>query len=41
MGTLTAEAYARVAEVLKDNGLITHIPKFSEFYRPVVTADEK
>ncbi len=41
MGMLTAEAYARVAGVLKDHGLITHIPKFSEFYRPMVTADEK
>jgi NitT/TauT family transport system substrate-binding protein len=41
MGTLTAEAYARVAGVLKDNGLITHIPKFAEFYRPWVTPDAK
>jgi NitT/TauT family transport system substrate-binding protein len=41
MGTLTAEAYLRVAGVLKDNGLISHIPKFSEFYHNQVKPDEK
>jgi NitT/TauT family transport system substrate-binding protein len=41
MGTLTAEAYMRVAGVLKDNGLIAQIPKFSEFYHNQVRPDEK
>jgi NitT/TauT family transport system substrate-binding protein len=41
LGTLTAEAYMRVAGVLKDSGLIAHIPKFSEFYHNQVRPDEK
>jgi NitT/TauT family transport system substrate-binding protein len=41
LGTLTAEAYMRVATVLKDNGLIARIPKFSEFYHNQVRPDEK
>jgi NitT/TauT family transport system substrate-binding protein len=41
MGTLTAEAYMRVAGVLKNSGLIAHIPKFSEFYHHQVTPDEE
>jgi len=41
MGTLTAEAYMRVAGVLKDNGLIAQIPKFAEFYHNQVRPDEK
>jgi NitT/TauT family transport system substrate-binding protein len=41
LGTLTAAAYLRVAGVLKDNGLISHIPKFSKFYRNQVSPDEK
>jgi NitT/TauT family transport system substrate-binding protein len=36
MGTLTEEAYARVAGVLKENGLIAQVPKFAEFYRDCV-----
>jgi NitT/TauT family transport system substrate-binding protein len=41
MGTLTLEAYMRVAGVLKDNGLIRRIPKFSEFYHSQVRPHEK
>lgn len=41
MGTLTPEAYARVAGVLKDNGLISYIPEFSHFYHTCVGPDEK
>jgi NitT/TauT family transport system substrate-binding protein len=33
MGTLKADAYARVAGVLHEDGLIAQIPEFSEFYR--------
>jgi NitT/TauT family transport system substrate-binding protein len=41
MGTLTPEAYARVAGVLKANGLISQIPEFSHFYRSCVGPHEK
>jgi NitT/TauT family transport system substrate-binding protein len=41
LGTLTASAYARVAGVLKENGLIARIPKFSEFYQDCAVPDNQ
>ncbi len=41
LGTLTPQAYARVAGVLKENGLIRQIPEFSHFYRNCAGPDEK
>jgi len=41
MGTLQEAAYARVAATLKENGLITQIPKFSEFYRDEAIPGDK
>ncbi len=32
MGTLQAEAYDQVAQELRENGLIDHIPSFAKFY---------
>jgi NitT/TauT family transport system substrate-binding protein len=39
LGTLTETAYARVADILKANGLIARVPKFSEFYRDCAAPD--
>lgn len=41
MGTLTPEAYRRVAAALKDSGLIAEIPPFTQFYLNCVAPHEK
>ena len=41
IGALSEEAYMRVAQGLRDNGLIETIPEFSTFYRKCYTDDEK
>ena len=41
MGSLLLEDYRRVAEGLKDNGLIEEIPEYTSFYRKCTRYDEK
>lgn len=41
MGTLLPEDYSRVAQGLKENGLIKEIPDFKSFYRKCNTYDEE
>jgi NitT/TauT family transport system substrate-binding protein len=41
MGVLREKAYDRVAQALKQSGLITRIPKFSEFYHSGIIPDNK
>jgi NitT/TauT family transport system substrate-binding protein len=41
LGLLQEKAYNRVAQALKQGGLITRIPKFSEFYHNEIKPDKK